>query len=229
MVGPLQPDHIDLPDPIDEATVDPHTRRIRHGIEADVAPATEDEVRRARHGYYANTSYVDDWLGRLLATVDEIGRRDDTVVVFTSDHGDMLPTLLDIAGVDRGGVGTDRAGFDRAGFDGVGIDRAGIDGAGAGAGLTGRSLWPAATGAADPVDETTGEYTAEMTSHPMFMIRRGRYKYIHCDTDPPLLYDLAADPLERRNLASDPDQTDRAAAFAAEVKGAGTPTPSVVR
>ena len=68
----------------------------------------------------------------------------------------------------------------------------------------GRSLWELAGGGDDDTDETTGEYMAEMTSHPMFMIRRGRHKYIHCDTDPALLYDVEADPLERANLARGP-------------------------
>ena len=66
-------------------------------------------------------------------------------------------------------------------------------------------MWELATGGTDDVDETTGEYTAEMTSHPMFMIRRGAHKYIHCDTDPPLLYNLADDPEEEVNLVHDPD------------------------
>jgi choline-sulfatase len=227
-------DHIDLPDPIDEAALDPHSRRIRHGIEADTVTVTEDQVRRARHGYYANTSYVDDWLGRLLATVDEIGQQDNTVVIVTSDHGDMLgdrgawykmsfferaarvPLVMAGPDVSTGTVPNVCSHLDLLPTL---LDVAAGDGRwpverGA---LAGRSLWPSATGAADPVDETTGEYTAEMTSHPMFMIRRGRYKYIHCDTDSPLLYDLAADPLERCNLAGHPEQAERAAAFAREV------------
>ena len=56
-----------------------------------------------------------------------------------------------------------------------------------------------------------------MTSYPMFMIRRGPYKYIHCATDPAQLYDMTVDPLERTNLAADPAHADLAAEFAAEV------------
>ncbi len=225
---------IDLPDPFDASLADAHTRRIRSGIEADTVGFTDDQARNARHAYYANVSYFDSWLGQLVGTLRELGQLDDTVVIVTSDHGDMLgdrgvwykmsfhersarvplviagpdvssgrvanvcshldllPTLLDIA--TDGGPWPD-----------LGVEP------------EGRSLWPAATGAVDPIDETTGEYTAEMTSHPMFMIRRGRYKYIHCDTDPPLLYDLADDPLERTNLAGDEAYLGVAEEFAVEV------------
>ena len=70
-------------------------RRIRVGIDADTfggprAALPTDQVRNARHGYYANTSYFDDWLGRLVTTLEEIGRLDRTVIIVTADHGDML-------------------------------------------------------------------------------------------------------------------------------------------
>ena len=83
-------DDIDLPDVPPLESLDPHTVRIRHGIEAETVGYTEAQVRNARHAFYANTSYVDSWLGTLVRVLEETGRLDDTVVIFTSDHGDML-------------------------------------------------------------------------------------------------------------------------------------------
>ena len=56
-----------------------------------------------------------------------------------------------------------------------------------------------------------------MTPYPVFMIRRGALKYIHCDFDPPQLYDLSKDPMEKVNLAKSPDYATAANEFAAEV------------
>ena len=229
-------DHIDLPEPISDDALDAHTRRIRRGIEADTVGYTADQCRNARHGYYANTSYFDSWVGRLVGVLGETGRIDDTVIIATSDHGDMLgdrgtffkmsffersarvPLIMAGPGVANRGVANVCSHLDLLPTL---LDIA--TGGGArpefGAPIAGRSLWELAAGGADPVDETTGEYMAEMTSHPVFMIRRGRHKYIHCDSDPALLYDVEADPQERTNLALDPDFAGVAAAFANETAG----------
>jgi len=50
------------------------------------------------------------------------------------------------------------------------------------------------------------------------MIRRGRYKYIHCDADPAQLYDLVDDPDELRNLAVEPDFVEIASRFDIEAR-----------
>ena len=224
---------IDLPEPMPEGALDRHTRRIRRGIQADTVGYTEDQCRNARHGYYANTSYFDSWVGRLVGVLDETGRLDNTVVIVTSDHGDMLgdrgaffkmsffersarvPLIMAGPGVAGRAVPNVCSHLDLLPTL-LDIATGGGTWPGVGAPLAGRSLWELAAGGTDATDETSGEYTAEMTSHPMFMIRRGRHKYIHCDTDPPLLYDVEADPLERTNLADDPGSAGLAAAFAIE-------------
>ena len=107
-------------------------------------------------------------------------------------HLDLLPTLVDLAS------------------NGATVPLGAED-------LDGRSLAELLSGGTDDVSETTGEYTAEMTSHPIFMIRRDNLKYVHCDTDPPLLHDLDKDPDERINLADDPAHKAVADNFAHEV------------
>ncbi|MDE0672656.1 MAG: sulfatase-like hydrolase/transferase [Caldilineaceae bacterium] len=49
-----------------------------------------DSLRTARHGYYAMISEVDHHVGRILAELDRLGLAEDTIVVFTSDHGERL-------------------------------------------------------------------------------------------------------------------------------------------
>ena len=47
-------------------------------------------IRRRYQGYYAAIEALDDCMGRLLDTLEKAGKLDDTIVVFTSDHGDSL-------------------------------------------------------------------------------------------------------------------------------------------
>ena len=74
--------------PVDER--DPGAGATTTLIRQDEHEVTDETVRRARHAYYGMISYVDDKVGELLDTLEALGIADDTVVVFTADHGDMM-------------------------------------------------------------------------------------------------------------------------------------------
>ncbi|NRB02390.1 MAG: choline-sulfatase [Rhodobacteraceae bacterium] len=227
-------DEIDLPEyPLTPDQQDPFGRRVMDGIEASDVPLTEEEVRRARRAYLANVSYFDSKVGAMVKALEDIGELDNTIVIVTSDHGDMLgerglwykmtffehsarvPLVMAGPGVVQGATPNACSLVDLlptfldAADGGTDILAEPVDG---------RSLMPLARGENDPVDEAIGEYCAEMTSHPVFMIRRGTLKYIHCDADPAQLYDLSIDPMEKVNLAADPTYAKQAQAFAEEVR-----------
>ena len=211
---------------------DPFSRRLMDGIEASYEPLTDEEVRRARRAYFANVSYFDSKIGEMVKTLTEIGEIDNTVVVVTADHGDMLgerglwykmnffehsarvPLVMAGPGVVTGTAANACSLVDMLPTL---IEIAGGDETVLGEPVDGRSLMPLARGEDDPVDEAIGEYCAEMTPYPVFMIRRGPYKYIHCDPDPPQLYDVVADPMETTNRAEDPELLNISASFAEEV------------
>lgn len=49
----------------------------------------EEQVRRSRQGYYGSISFVDEQIGRILESLERRGWLEETLVLFTSDHGDM--------------------------------------------------------------------------------------------------------------------------------------------
>lgn len=48
-----------------------------------------EQVRRSRHGYYGSLSFVDEQIGRVLESLEKRRLLDETLIVFTADHGDM--------------------------------------------------------------------------------------------------------------------------------------------
>src|SRR3546814_18373948 len=62
------------------------------------------------------------------------------------------------------------------------------------------------------------EYAGEGSQAPLVSIRDGRFKFNHCELDPPQLFDLEADPLELSNLAAEPAQAERVKGFMARVR-----------
>ena len=183
-------------------------------------PANQD-AHNARRAYYGNVSYVDEWLGRLRATLDECGMADNTTILFTADHGDMLgefglwykmsfrewsnriplivhqPQRFSPRRVTNPVAQVDVLPtlVDIAHDAGAGPRPAPIDP------LQGRSLLPLCDGdASNDPDACVSEYLAEGTGAPMLMIRRAQFKYISCSTDAEQLFDLTNDPHELNNL-----------------------------
>lgn len=66
-------------------------------LDAFMAQTTPEELAYLRAQYYGKTTMVDKWFGVLLDKIDALGLRDDTLIVFTTDHGHDLG--------ERGGFG----------------------------------------------------------------------------------------------------------------------------
>ncbi len=218
---------------------DAHNRRLEKVIALDAVDVSDEEILNARRAYYGNVSYVDEWLGRLQATLHECGMAENTTILFTSDHGDMLgefglwykmsfrewscripmivycPNRFQSRRVPNPVAQVDMLPtlLDLA-HESTGVEvPAPIDP------LQGRSLLPLCEGnAANDPNCAISEYLAEGTGAPMLMIRRGRYKFITCPTDSDQLFDLEFDPSEVNNLVEAPEETRRLTEFQAEAR-----------
>ena len=59
-------------------------------LRPNVSDKLQGEVRKILAGYYAHCTALDDCMGELLQTLRDTGLAEDTILVFSSDHGDML-------------------------------------------------------------------------------------------------------------------------------------------
>ncbi len=221
---------IDMPTPGD--ALDPHSRRLRHVCAMDAEPVTEAQVRAARRAYYGAIAYIDDLLGRLMQALRSAALAEDTIVILTSDHGEMLgerglwykmsffegASRVPLVVASPGRFEPRRVASSVSLVDLMPtlIDLAGGNAHSLGIGIDGRSLAPHLRGAGGH-DEAIGEYLAEGAIAPIVMIRRGAYKFIHSPVDSDQLFDLNRDPRERDNLADDPSCAAVIADFRAEV------------
>ena len=213
-------DEIDLPAvPAPEGSgLDPHSRRIRRHYNLPAPGITDRHVRNARRAYYGSMSYADDMIGRILAVLEETGLADDTVVLVTSDHGEMLgerglwfkkvffehsarvPLILCGPGFEPRRV---RENVSLIDLMPTLVDIADPDGSFEPVRpFAGSSVIPLAKGsAANWPDTVYAEMTCEGVIEPVMMVKRGSAKYIVSVSEPPLLFDLDDDPHELENLA----------------------------
>ncbi len=211
---------------------DPHSQRLYVASDYASFDITPEQVRRSRRGYFANISYIDDKVGELLAVLERTRMLDDTVVLFCSDHGDMLGErglwfkMSFFEGSCRvplmiAGKGIEPARIDAA-VSNLDIcptlcDLAGIDISGIMPWTDGQSLKPLMQGG-ERGEPVLMEYAAEGSYAPLVAIRDGKYKFVHCEIDPPQLFDLESDPLELTNLAADPQHAGLVAGFMEKVR-----------
>lgn len=227
---------IDLPavPPIPEDQLDPHSRRIRHICDLNRYRQTEERVRTARHAYYGEISYVDDKVGQLLKALEACGLADNTIVIFTSDHGEMLGerglwykmTFFEWAARVPLIISAPRRFAPRRIPQLVSlvdvlptiVELAAGQSVELADACDGHSLVPLLHGDTAGWNDTVyGEILFECAIAPCLMIRRGRYKFIYGPPDPDQLFDLQADPLELHNLASHPQYQALREAFRAEI------------
>jgi choline-sulfatase len=193
-----------------------------HGC-GEVDLKNPESLRNLHHSYLALISYIDDKVGQLLDCLERTGLADDTIVIFTSDHGDMLG--------HRGMVQKrhfyDQSSriplifrfpnsfpFGKAGHvcdDPVSIvdlcpTIAALAGAESLLPMDGRSLLPQLRGESDPDRAVFCENHVSGVATCCFMVRRGRHKftYIH-ETGETRLFDMVADPREWNNLSGAPE------------------------
>jgi choline-sulfatase len=218
------PDFPEAPDPRD-----PPTQRLRAMVGADATPVTPQQVERARRGYYGAVSLVDDHLGTILRALDEHGLADETVTVFTSDHGDMLgerglwykmapfedsirvPLIVHAPG----SYAASRVAEPVSLLDLV-PTLASLAGAEPATGtLDGVSLAGPLDEGHAPCRDVPVEYLAEGVRAPQVTLIRGSLKLIRSLGEPDLAYDIAADPGERTLLEPGAEVESLAAAAAA--------------
>ena len=213
---------------------DPASRRLHALYDRGEYKITENHLRTARRAYYAMIDYADHQLGRLRDALRKTKLDQRTLLIVTADHGDMLgerglwykmtffePAMRIPLLMYRPGFLPPRRVREPVSL----IDllptlmEIAINGRkfAAAEPTDGRSLLAAAAGHPMTPSAVYAEYTAEGTEQPMFMIRRGWFKYISTPGDPPMLFDLSEDPQERRNLSGGTRTAKIERGFAAEV------------
>lgn len=198
---------------------------VDHDAVVHLPSPTREQLHRQRAHYYANVSMIDTQVGLLIEALEKRGVLQDTVIIFTSDHGDCLndhghsqkwtmyeesvhvPAIVWAPGRVRGGqVVSDLVSlFD---FGPTILELAGLEKL---AWMEARSLMPYLTlGDAEARPYVFSEHAQDKIldgTEFMTMIRSQRWKLVHfVDSDEGQLFDLEADPREMTNLWADPDK-----------------------
>ena len=219
--------------------LDPYARKMAAGETGDEMSA--EQTSRAREAYYACVDFVDDCIGELLTGLEAAGVLDNTIVIYTSDHGEMagihglwgkvvyfepsvgVPLLMRGPGICQGHhhVGHPISLLDlfptTCTLAGLPVPE-GLDG------IDCSQVLADPTATAPPRDYAPSAYYAygvrvrggvhspeHEPRRAMRLVRDSTWKYVEVEGGDPLLFDMVADPGEETNLAGDPVQSERCA------------------
>lgn len=194
----------------------------KHGPSLELAEPRNARQRIAM--YYGNVAFLDESIGQVMNTVRELGLEQDTIVLYSSDHGEMLgehglwqkfvfydpsagvPLIFRVPGMTREG-GVCRAPVSQAALVATLLDLCGLP---VPQGLDEGPLTPFLR---EPERKATRPVYSEFalrTKAAKYMIRDGDWKYSFYVNDMPELYNLRDDPGEMSNLALEPAHRSRA-------------------
>ncbi|MFW6154509.1 MAG: sulfatase-like hydrolase/transferase [Planctomycetota bacterium] len=218
----------------------PSPLRLRSSVEPEVLdaqPPREWKPKRYHRGYMEAILAVDEGVGTLLDTLDELGIADDTVVVFTSDNGFFLgehrglgdkrlsyeesmriPLLLRYPRLTKAGGTIDEMMLN-IDLGPTLLDLAGVKPAPVMQGLSAAPLLAGRT--TDWRKSFLYEYWRDLTPvvPRTICVRTDRWKYTrYPDLDQHELYDLKTDPHEMANLADRPEHAGRVAELRTELE-----------
>ena len=193
-------------------------QELRH-FKRLAVPIAEERIRRARAGYYGMITELDEYIGLIWKSLEANGELDNTIFIYTSDHGESLGehglwqknTLYDVANhvpLVMAGAGLPGGLTVETPVAHVDLVRTMLEMAGAEtpSNLRGKSLLPLISGT--PGDHPQFAYSechCEGNCTGSFMIRKGDWKYLHFSWYEGLLFNLAEDPGEFNNLINDPE------------------------
>jgi choline-sulfatase len=201
----------------------PVLRKLREVQDYEDYFRDENHVRTAIAAYYGMVSFLDHNIGQILDAIDAHGLAQDTTVIYTSDHGDNLGRRTfwgksnmyeEAAGIPMIMRGPAVAAGKRVAtpvslvdVHPTIMDITGVQTSQVNPPLPGISLRTIAAGA-DPDRTVFSEYHAVGSITGIFMVRYGRYKYVHYEGYAPQLFDLQADPGETKDLSSSPEHAE---------------------
>jgi choline-sulfatase len=193
----------------------PELRRVRGFFDHD--PHFDDPgFVAARRSYFGLVSFMDDCMGQVLGALEDSGQRDETLVLYISDHGEMLgdhgywgksvmyeasagvPMVMAGPGVAPRRCETPVTLLDVAT---TALATFGLESDG----LPGGDLWAIARVTDDAGRAAFSEYHDGGSTTGAFMVRWDRWKYVHYSGERAQLFDLEMDPQEMKDLGADPD------------------------